>query len=91
MTSSTMYHMSTWSMALLFCICAAGLLRVLSWIMQPKRSAQYYAAKLIMGKPAEPYSPFAWFQTYQDVVVGIALFMTVVSICEMVNNVFARR
>ena len=86
-----MYSMSTWTMALLFCICAAALLRVLSWIMQPKRSAQYYAIKLILGEPAEPFSPFAWFQTYQDVVVGIALFTTFVSMCEMVYNAFARR
>jgi len=67
-------------------LCVTVLLRTMSWMMQPKRSAQYYAAMRLLEEPDEAFTSFSSFQTPQDVFIGIALFMLVLSIVQMVKN-----
>jgi len=86
LNSPAIYHMSTWMMALWFSVCVTALLPMLAWMMQPKRSAQYYAAMRLLQEPDQVFTPFAWFQSPQDVCIGIALFMLVVSIVQTVKS-----
>jgi len=61
-------------------VCVVALLRMLSWMLQPKRSAQYYAAMRLMEEPDEPFTPFALLKTPSDVVVSFIGLMLIVFI-----------
>jgi len=67
-------------------MCVMALLRMLSWMLKPKRSAQYYAAMSLLGEPDEQFTPLALFETPKDVCVGFVGLMLCVFICQMAKK-----
>ena len=67
-------------------MCVMALLRVLSWMLQPKRSARYYAAMRLMEEPDEPFTPFALLKTPNDAFVSFVGLMLILFIGQMVKK-----